>query len=123
MKLRIRGNSLRLRLTRAEVEKIGLGETVFETTQLAGGVEFGYTLEATQRPAVRATMAGTQLTIHAPAAALADWAGGDDVALDSPCEDGTAPVLIEKDFACLTPRDGSDDNDTFPHPESGAGRC
>ena len=44
MKLRIRGDSLRLRLTRSEVDAIGAAHSVSETMHLPDGSELGYTL-------------------------------------------------------------------------------
>lgn len=28
-------------------------------------------------------------------------------------------ILVEKDFACLVPREGEDESDIFPHPQEG----
>ena len=44
MKLRIRGNTLRLRLTRSEVDLIGQGEIVAEVTPFPDGSQFRYEL-------------------------------------------------------------------------------
>ena len=32
---------------------------------------------------------------------------------------GHLTILIEKDFACLAPRDGEDESDMFPNPTQG----
>ena len=32
-------------------------------------------------------------------------------------------VIVEKDFACLTPRDGEDESDMYPHPKAGETTC
>ncbi len=32
-------------------------------------------------------------------------------------------ILVEKDFACLTKREGEDESDMYPHPEAGAQSC
>ncbi len=123
MKLRIRGNTIRLRLSQGEVEQVGRGDAVSETTQLAGGVTFTYSLRASDERSLRASMSGTHLVIEAPATALATWASDDRVALDCAAAEQSSAILIEKDFACLTPREGGDDDDTFPHPKAGTDRC
>ena len=28
-------------------------------------------------------------------------------------------ILVEKDFACLAPREGEDETDMYPHPQEG----
>jgi hypothetical protein len=33
-------------------------------------------------------------------------------------EGATLAILIEKDFSCLTPRPGGDDDDCFSHPKA-----
>jgi hypothetical protein len=32
-------------------------------------------------------------------------------------------ILVEKDFACLAPREGEDESDMFPNPLSGKETC
>ena len=39
------------------------------------------------------------------------------IAAEQPVADGVVlRVLVEKDFACLTVREGEDDEDAFPNP-------
>ncbi|MEM8684699.1 MAG: hypothetical protein AAGF72_14780 [Pseudomonadota bacterium] len=123
MKLRIRGDSIRLRLTRSEVEQLGRGESITETTRLADGIAFTYGLQATGEDALRASLSDGTLLVTAPADALAEWASGDEVELACANSTGPSVILVEKDFACLSPRDGNDDDDTFPHPGAGTDRC
>jgi hypothetical protein len=35
--------------------------------------------------------------------------------------DGSLRITLEKDFACLAPREGEDESDNFPHPQAGSG--
>jgi hypothetical protein len=32
-------------------------------------------------------------------------------------------ILVEKDFACLAPREGEDESDMFPHPKAATDGC
>ena len=123
MKLRILGNAIRLRLTRSEVERIAAGESVEETTQLSISTNFGYSLQPSSGTHLAASVSGNHLAVSAPTTALTTWATGDAVALDCPIAGDGPDILVEKDFACLAPREGSDDEDTFPHPESGQRSC
>ena len=36
---------------------------------------------------------------------------------------GVLNILVEKDFACLAPREGEDESDMFPHPLEGQESC
>ncbi len=123
MKLRIRGDSIRLRLTQGEVARIGAGEAVSESTSLGPGVSFEYALEAGAVDAMTASLQDNRLAITVPQAALATWASGNEVAVECSVDESSPSILVEKDFACLSPRDGSDDDDAYPHPESGSATC
>ncbi len=125
MKLRIRDDSLRLRLGQTEVTKIARGEAVEGCMHLPGGNAFRYRLEGVSDAASDVLGDGSGLTVRVAADTLGDWARGDSVSLALQCAGANAhlDVLIEKDFACLTARDGDDDADSFPHPEAGSATC
>ncbi len=129
MKLRIRGNSIRLRLTQSEVARVGAGERLEEV--LAFGPEpeqrLTYALEVVEESAsITATYQAGRITLTLPGGVARAWATTDTVTLNAEQlnHDGTTlRLLIEKDFACLTDRRGADDADTFPHPLEGAVHC
>lgn len=124
MKLRIRGNSLRLRLKRSEVDRIGAGEAILDATRFPGAVlSYSLRVSSDARQLV-AALSGSDVVVTVPASEAKRWASTDDVSLtgslDLPGGDALA-ILIEKDFACLTPGHGrshEDDEDAFPHPEA-----
>ncbi len=126
MKLRIRGNSLRLRLKRGEVDLLAAGKSVVEETHFPGAV-LCYRLDVTDDEAMQAHLENSSLIIRLPASEVSGWATTDDVSLiaeqDLP-DGGQLTILIEKDFSCLEPghhREGEDDEDTFPHPSARSG--
>ncbi|MEM9208436.1 MAG: hypothetical protein AAGA61_04280 [Pseudomonadota bacterium] len=123
MKLRILRDSIRLRLTRSEVARIANGQTVSERTPLAHDTRFDYALVAGSEPAMRAELSERRLVVTVPGPALDAWAKGDAVAVDCASSHPGPAILVEKDFACLTPRAGGDDDDTYPHPETGTASC
>ena len=123
MKLRILRDSIRLRVTQGEVARLGAGESVVETTSLGQGAEFEYALSPGNSDAMTASMGDRRLTVTVPAGALSAWAAGDAVGVDCPTDVKGPSILVEKDFACLSPRDGDDDVDTYPHPKSGTSTC
>lgn len=120
MKLRIRGNTLRLRLTRSEVDHIGRGEVVEEVTPFPDGSEFCYRLVPghSEEAGQTSNDVGHTITIEVPKGRAASWAESDEVGFsgDVPFEVGPLAILIEKDFSCLTPREGEEEIDTFPNP-------
>ena len=122
MKLRIRGDSVRLRLKRHEVEAIGAGECVVEQTRFPGSA-LTYRLDVTDGDHISAAYARGELAIRLPRPLAANWANTDEVSLVG--NSGDLSILVEKDFQCLAPghhRPDEDDEDTFPHPEAETGK-
>jgi hypothetical protein len=115
MKLRIRGSSIRLRLTQGEVADLAAKGRIEEATVFGGGERFGYALVASAgATSVGARFVGGAIEVTVPAARARAWAASDEVGIEG--EDGALRIAIEKDFKCLTPRTGEDDADAFPNP-------
>lgn len=122
MKLRIRGNSLRLRLTKSEVARIGAGEPVEETVEFGGepAQRFAYALVPKNdiENSTAAFDAG-RITISIPKAQAEKWSRTNQIGIEAEKaidENRALRISIEKDFACLEPRAGEEDADTFAHP-------
>jgi hypothetical protein len=123
MKLRLKGNSLRLRLTRSEVSRIGDGVAVSETVRF--GPHPAHCLEYRLAPAkvdsVSATFFDRKIEVSLPLDVARSWAASPEITLSREQEVSMTEklqILVEKDFACLTPRPGEDDSDAFPNPNS-----
>ena len=122
MKLRIRGNSIRLRLSQGEVERFATEGKVEDSVEFAPGQRtFTYALESDgHRENVAAEYADDRLCVYVPARVASEWSTSEQVGFGSP-EGAVGPrVMVEKDFACLTPRTGEDESDMFPHPQTAA---
>ena len=125
MKLRIKGNSLRLRISRSEVARILKRERVEETIHFAPypNAKLTYALEQEQSvsaPTVR--YAEGEITVLVPAARADTWCSSDLVGIServSLGSLGSLDLLIEKDFACLDLSD-EENQDTFANPNAGA---
>ena len=120
MKLRIKGNTIRLRLTRTEVAEIGEGREVREITEFSPTSEFVYSLQASNSAVVEANFSHNCLQINIPHEISKAWAVSSEVGIEA--EQQQLKIIIEKDFACLSPR-GEEDSDTFEHPMSGQSKC
>ncbi len=121
MKLRIRGDSVRLRLKRGEVDQLAAGTSIVQQTHFPGAV-LTYRLDVSENNGISATFDNGSLEISLPKSKVLDWASSDEVSLHAEQElsgSGALSLLIEKDFKCLEAghhRDCEDDEDTFPHP-------
>ena len=118
MKLRIQGDSLRLRLTRPEVERLATEGRVEDTMHVTPSVTLRYALVAIGGDtALRAVLEGTTLTLSLPMEWLAGWPGDERVGFEGTQEAGggrTLTLLVEKDFQCL--HRAADEPDHYPNP-------
>jgi hypothetical protein len=129
VKLRIRDNSIRLRLERAEVETLRDDGLVTSRTAFPGGREFGYVVEsspASVNPG--AVLSDSTVTVRLPETTVLAWANSEQVSIAGEqrlAEGDMLSILVEKDFACLAPREGEDESDMYPHPNAGddEGQC
>ena len=129
MKLRIKGDSIRLRLTQSEVKVIGEGGAVVETTHFQPGVFFKYKLEASEETReIRTLYAENTLTLQLPWDVARQWTSTDMVSLKCEQPNGQASalfILVEKDFFCLKPREHQmeDESDMHVNPNAAHGSC
>ncbi|CAN5436057.1 hypothetical protein BH10ACI1_BH10ACI1_33610 [soil metagenome] len=111
MKLRIRGNSIRFRLTRSEVESFATQAMIEEVVGLSPQ-NFSYALEKVSAQNLSVTFENGKISVFVPIIIANQWTNGEQVSMEG--NDGGLRILIEKDFACLNPR--KDELDNFPHP-------
>lgn len=127
MKLRIRDNSVRLRLTRSEVEALSHEGLVASKIEFPGGRSFDYVVEsspASVNPG--AFLSENVLTVNLPESMVLAWASTEQVSIvgEQLLDDGqTLNILVEKDFACLVPREDEDDSEMFENPDADKGSC
>jgi hypothetical protein len=126
LKLRIQDNSIRFRLTRNEVDTLRDDGRVSAAVSFPDGASLEYSVETsilTGQPRARYSPDG--LVVQIPQAAARHWAATEEVSITGaqPLENGQLSILVEKDFACLTPREGEDEADLFPHPLKGQETC
>jgi hypothetical protein len=117
MKLRIKGEALRLRLTQSEVARLTDVGSVCEAIHFGeSSLEYEVrSVDVLEGPA--ADFDGLRIVVKVPRTLIDEWANSDSVSIES---EGEPRILIEKDFACLTKRKNEDDADAFPNPD---GNC
>ena len=125
MKLRIKGNSLRLRVSRTELERFQAEGRVEETVQFTAAPEANltYALESTPEPIpVTVRYGSREITVILSEDRARVWSRQSEVGVYSTVDIGSAgslEVVVEKDFACLD-RSDEDNSDTFANPHAGA---
>ena len=117
MKLRIKGNSLRLRLTKTEVSELAQTGYLEEQTRFPGS-QFIYTLQKTDAADLSATFQNDKINIFVPALFAKDWPENNITGLDTKMpisKTDTLYLLIEKDFVCLD-KTTEDQSDNYENP-------
>lgn len=112
MKIRIKGNSLRYRLTKSEVEKLWREDHLEENTAFPGK-SLQYAIYSTDDSILSADFTGDKIVLSMPKAMIDTLQLSDKVGF----EQTTGPVylLVEKDFVCIDKVD-EDQSDNYPNP-------
>jgi hypothetical protein len=118
MKIRIKGNSLRYRLTRSEVEKFSATGLVEERVNF-GAVALTYAMSSTDAGELSAGFADNRIVLYVPAAFIFEWIHTDKVGFDHRMPiagtDEHLYLLVEKDYTCLDKVE-EDQSDNYPNP-------
>jgi hypothetical protein len=126
MKLRIKGNSVRLRLGQSEVRRLQREGIVSESTtfNLFLGQRLEYVLcTASNLLAMTASFEGGRIMVRMPFSVMRNWAATDQVGVETTQvgSDGCVlKILVEKDFACIDAPHDESQEDAFPNPQIGA---
>jgi hypothetical protein len=118
MKLRIKGNSIRIRLTKTEVTTIATTgyleeETLFVNNKLVYALH-----RVDEGVALTAAFEENKITLFVPAALMKDWPTNNIISFEAnmPIVDNkTLYLLVEKDFVCLD-HTNEDQSDNYENP-------
>lgn len=124
MKLRFNGNTLRLRLSRSDIQQVIEGNELLEKVTFGNGQpDFHYAFKLSDHLAnIQATCQAHEIAVLVPRDMALEWAASDDIGLyhkPTSEQETTLSISVEKDFQCLHNRPGEDETDNFPNPGSG----
>lgn len=118
MKLRIKGNSIRIRLSKTEVDELVSGSIQHDSTSF-GNSSFSYTVQpVNDGGSLSAGYDNNTITLYVPKALLKDWCENSVVGFEAmmPLENsGHLHLLLEKDFKCLD-KTMEDQSDFYDNP-------
>ncbi len=122
MKLRVKGNSVRLRLTRSEVARLGAGGLIEESAEFGPGQILRYGIQPGGEPdGIRTSFQSGAALVVVSSNRLLQWASSAEVGIYG--ESGALEIAIEKDFRCLTRPEERFDPDVYPHPDVDLEEC
>ena len=122
MKIRIKENSVRFRLTPTEVKQFCEEGYIEKTTQFST-TTFTYGVKQKQIETLQVDFNDNTITLNVPVDFAKDWNGNDVVGLEYYevlSDSSKFFLLLEKDFACLD-NTHEDQSDKYPNPN--AGKC
>lgn len=119
MKIRIKGNSIRFRLTRSEVSRLCETGNIQEETRFPNAI-FHYGIQLVDDgDALNASLKKNRMLLDLPSKLGARWDAEPRVGFENQVKMENGQVLnllLEKDFTCLENR-GEDESDNYPNPK------
>nr|WP_067053824.1 hypothetical protein [Mucilaginibacter sp. L294] len=112
MKIRIKNNGLRYRLTRSEVAAFA-HDGIFKEKVQIGDDSLIYILQRTAEVQLSASFKNNIITMLVPESVADEWTNTDQVGFKAKQDD--TELLVEKDFTCLDDVD-EDQSDNYPNP-------
>lgn len=112
MKIRIKGNSLRYRLTRSDIDSLAESGQLEEQTDFPGQ-SLVYALKTTEQPLMSAVFVDCQITLFLPLTMVTEMIHTEKVGFQQISEG--LQLLVEKDFTCLDNVE-EDQSDNYPNP-------
>ncbi|MBM7420266.1 MULTISPECIES: DUF7009 family protein [Chryseobacterium] len=112
MKIRIKDNSIRLRLTQSEVAELSKNGMVSGVTQFVDR-PFIYAIENTNTDELSAVFIENRIVVKMPKTMIEEWLSTDKVGFEG--QTGMVKILVEKDFVCID-NTIEDQSDNYPNP-------
>ena len=120
MKIRIKGNSVRFRLTRSEVRQLCREGIIKERTDF-NGAAFVYAVRVDENvKELKAEFKDGTIALLLPKTVLGDWAENEQVGFENTVKLDQGKelfLLLEKDFTCLD-NTIEDQSDNYPNPKA-----
>ena len=118
MKLRIKGNSIRIRLSKTEVDQLVSGLVLSDSTSFGTNSLSYKVTPVTSGDSLTATYEKNTITLFVPNALLTEWPANSVVGFESmmPLDNSNQlHLLLEKDFKCLD-KTMEDQSEFFDNP-------
>ena len=113
MKIRIKGNTLRMRISQTEYRSLVDEQSIQDQINFGSGALI-YMIEWNDETVAGVDMRNHIIRVKLEAAQIKEWEEKDLVGIDF--KSGDLSVLIEKDFQCLKPRPDENEEDLYPNP-------
>ena len=119
MKIRIKGNSVRYRLSKMEVAALAENGILEEQTHFIHSTLL-YAVQQTEMDDLSADFTQNIITLYVPKILLQQWADTEQVGIEANMQLPNGNILyllLEKDFKCVDPGIKEDQSDYFENPQ------
>ena len=120
MKIRIKGNSIRFRLTKTEVDNFAANGFLEERTEFGNNHLLYRLKKSIEFQTVTAQFIANEITLLIPSAIADEWTTTELIGFEHKMDIGNDKklfLLVEKDFVCLD-NTFEDQSDNFPNPNA-----
>ena len=117
MKIRLFGDSIRLRLTQVEVEALAAGGAI-ESVIPFPGEALACSVQSTNG-GFEARHAAGRISVSVPYTEIVKWASSDEEGVYGTAD--TLGIAVEKDYRCIHKPDSPDNAGTYPNPIASTG--
>lgn len=118
MKIRIKGNTVRYRLTKSDIATLVDTGNLEDKTEFIGST-LVYSIKTDVDESLSADFLNNTITLKVPSVLLSNWADTSQVSLENnmPLANGSQLyLLLEKDFKCIDGDVSEDQSDFFENP-------
>ena len=120
MKIRIKGNSIRFRLTKTEVDNFAANGILEERTEFGNNHLLYRLKKSSEFQTATAQFIANEITLLIPSAIADEWTTTELIGFEHKMDIGNDKklfLLVEKDFVCLD-NTFEDQSDNFPNPNA-----
>ena len=112
MKVRIKGDTIRIRVSQSEYDQI-INEGYCEEVIHFPSGNLVYSVKSVEQIEPTADFLNGRIEVGLPSGAVTHWHEANEVGI---YQDGPVKITVERDFQCLKPRAHEDETDLYPNP-------
>ncbi len=121
MKIRIKDSSIRLRLSKMDINTLSEEGCILSECQITVGNTLKYMISLSDKEEISIKMKYNTIDLKVPYDQLETFLQDDQVGFNCTVDNGLEgglKILVEKDFQCLVPRSHEDESNLYTNPQA-----
>lgn len=123
MKIRIKDSSIRLRLSKSDVNTLSSEGCILAECQIAPKNTLKYMISIAEKDEIEVKLKYHTIDVKIPYAQLQKFFQDEEIGIQHTVDNGQNKglfILVEKDFQCLVPRSHEDETNLYTNPQANA---